>query len=144
MLRINRLHLLVVISALLIIAATHKQQLTITIISPTDQAAIAHQPIIEGKVSDPSAEVWVIVHPLETTDYWVQPPITPDDKGNWRGKIYVGRSPTLDVGKRFELMAVAYSKRQLREGEILKGWPEAQGKSPTKTVTRKLIMVINK
>ncbi len=42
-----------------------------------------------------------------------------------------------DVGKLFEIMAVADPKKKLNVGDVLKDWPEAKAKSRVIDVTRK-------
>ena len=92
---------------------------------------------MEGTVTDSNVRVWVIVHPMEVSDYWVQPSITVKENGSWKVKIYIGRPGSVDVGKQFEIMAVANPKDNLKEGDVLSGWPEAQAKSQVIEVTRK-------
>ncbi len=78
----------------------------------------------------------MVVHPMEVSEYWVQPPVTVKKDGTWRVMIYIGRPGTIDVGKQFEIMAVANPKVKLNEGDKLRGWPEAQWKSEVIFVTR--------
>src|SRR5437667_1385455 len=56
----------------------------VSIIEPKDRATVPERPYVEGKVSDPNAQVWVVVHPTEVSDYWVQPPLTVRKDGSWR------------------------------------------------------------
>jgi len=105
------------------------QEETLTVKSPPDGAFVPERPIVEGLVTDSTAKVWVIVHPMETSDYWVQPAVTVRKGGVWRNQIYIGRPGNVDVGKHFEIMAVANPTQQLREGKVLGGWPEGQWSS---------------
>jgi hypothetical protein len=77
------------------------------------------------------------VHPMAVADYWVQQQITVRGDGTWRVIIHIGRPGTIDVGKYFEIMAVANPKIKLKEGNILKEWPAAQAKSQVIEVIRK-------
>jgi len=113
------------------------QELNISINSPLDKAKVTGRPAIEGTVSDPRAIVAVIVHPMEVGDYWVQQNVTVKKSGAWKVLINIGRPGTIDVGKHFEIMAVAKPKTLLREGAVLSGWPEAQATSEVVEVTRK-------
>jgi hypothetical protein len=122
---------------ILIASTACAQQLKIDITAPLDKADVPERPIIEGTVSDSSAKVWVIVHPMEVGDYWVQPRITVEKNGTWRVMAYTGRPGNLDIGKYFEIMAVANPKAALKEGAILAGWPEAQEVSKSIVVKRK-------
>jgi hypothetical protein len=50
---------------------------------------------------------------------------------------YVGRPGNVDVGKQFEIMAIANPKRPLKEGELLSFWPDAESRSEPVKVTRR-------
>ena len=113
------------------------QQLKLRITAPEDKAAVSERPIAEGTVANPSAKVWVIVHPMEVADYWVQQAVTVNTDGTWEVQIDIGRPGTVDVGKRFEIVAVANPKARFRKGDVLGGWPLAQWKSQVVRVTRK-------
>jgi hypothetical protein len=87
---------------------------TLCLIVPQNRAEVPERPFIEGYVADSRAQIWVVVHPLEVSDYWVQPPVTVHQDGTWAVQIYVGRPGWVDVGKRFEIMACAkpYSRME--------------------------------
>lgn len=104
---------------------------------PLDGAKVFQRPYIEGAVSNPRAKVWVVVHPMEVSAYWVQPTITVRKDGTWKVMAYLGRSGVIDVGKQFEIMTVADAKEALMEGMVLSGWPAAQWRSQVIVVTRK-------
>ena len=114
--------------------ATSAEPLLIT--APLDRASVPERPFVEGTVNSSNAEVWVIVHPMEVSGYWVQSPVTVQKDGAWRVMIYIGRSGTIDVGKQFEIIAVANPKLKLNEGDQLTGLPEAQWKSDVILITR--------
>jgi len=117
-----------------------RKPLDVRITSPADDATVSEQPVVEGKVSDPRAEVWVVVHVLETgenSDYWVQPQAAVKPDGTWTARIYVGEPGGEDVGKAFVLMAVANPKEPLESGNVLEGWPGAAAQSNVVEVVRK-------
>ena len=118
-------------------AATSEKDQPIHITVPGDNEQVVELPIMEGTVSDSTAKVWVIVHPMEVSDYWVQPPVTMREGGKWKVQIHIGRPGAVDVGKHFEIVAVANPKNSLKEGDKLKAWPEAKWKSQVIEVTRK-------
>lgn len=118
-------------------SVVYGQQLKLRIAAPPDKAKVPERPFVEGTVTDPNAKVWVVVHPMEVSDYWVQPSVTVKGNGTWKVMIYIGRPGTIDVGKQFEIMAVANPKARLKEGDVLREWPEAQRKSQVIEVTRK-------
>jgi hypothetical protein len=110
-------------------------QIQITL--PQDGSQVLPRTYIEGSVSDPNAKVWVVIHPMEVSSYWVQPAITVGKGGTWKVMAYLGRSGNIDVGKQFEIMAVANPKFSLKEGDVLSRWPEVQWSSKVIEVTRK-------
>lgn len=101
----------------------------ITITSHKDQQSVALEPIIRGKVYSNKAQVWVIVHPMETEGYWVQQKATVRSDAKWYTQIFIGREGTEDSGKHFEIMAVANPKKPLARGDVLDAWPEAMARS---------------
>lgn len=113
------------------------QEAKIRITAPSDKAEVPERPLVEGTIAVPLAKVWVVARPVETSDYWVQPRLSVSTDRTWKVMIYIGRPGNADVGKKFEIMAVANPKEKLQEGDILSGWPEAQWKSEVITVTRK-------
>ena len=92
---------------------------------------------VTGTVSKPSAEVWVVVRPLETRDFWVQPKPTIQANGEWETFIYLGSDGTSHVGKLFELRAIANPVDTLKEALIFPSWPRAEGKSDVIRVARR-------
>lgn len=110
--------------------------LKVEISSPKNETEVIERPIVKGIVSDPGADVWVIVHPMEVSDYWVQPRVTVRKSGEWKVMIHIGR-PGKDVGKHFEIMAVANPKEKLKEGLVLNYWPKADARSEIVEVIRK-------
>lgn len=104
--------------------------------APPDGVTVPHRPFIEGRVADPGARVWVVIHPMEVSDYWVQPPVSVREDGSWRVQVYVGQPGMIDVGKSFELMAFGNPRRRLREAVILGWWPEAEWQSQMIEIVR--------
>ncbi len=111
-------------------------QFKIEIKTPPNNSKVLERPIVEGVVVDSLSDVWVVVHPLETSDYWVQPNVSIKKDGTWKVQIYIGRPGAQDINKHFEIMAIANPASKLKEGDILIGWPEAQWKSPLIEVIR--------
>lgn len=112
-------------------------ELSVQITAPGDNASVDWRPTVEGKVSSPSATVWVIVHPVNSGGYWVQPSVGVGGDGKWRVQIYCGRAPDADVDVHFDIMAVAQPKANLKEGDVLSAWPTAEAKSQIIDVIRK-------
>ena len=116
---------------------TPKSTKPLRITTPVENDALGELPFVEGTVSDPNAKVWVIVHPMEVSDYWVQPPVTVKDGGKWKVQIHIGRPGAADIGKHFEIMAIANPTADLKSGDKLKAWPSAKWKSQVVEVVRK-------
>jgi len=116
------------------ISARSASPLRIT--APKDGNGVQERTFVAGRVKDPHAHVWVVVHPMEVSDYWVQQSVTVGGDGAWEVQIYLGRPGPDDVGKRFEIHALANPKATLRQGDRLGGWPDAQWQSEAVRVTR--------
>lgn len=113
-----------------------QDKLAVDIEEPDDSASTGHRPVVEGRVTEPKASVWVVVHPIDVSGYWVQPNVTVRNNGAWKVKIYIGRSGDQDVGKSFEIMAFANPGQDLREGLVLNNWPESEATSDVVEITR--------
>jgi len=107
------------------------------ILEPENGTEVRERPTVGGTGGDPDAEVWVVVHPMEVADYWVQSPASVKADGTWKTIIYIGRPGTVDVGKHFEIRAVANPKKSIETGDVLPCWPEAEMSSEVVEVTRK-------
>ncbi len=108
----------------------------IQILEPLDKALVGPRQLVT--IADgPERQVRIVVHPLDTGAYWVQPIPTLREDGRWSVLAYFGRSGDLDTGKVFEVMAIADPDQPLEEGTVLEGWPKAGQRSSTVTVTRR-------
>lgn len=109
--------------------------LKITITDPADGSKVIQREYVKGTVSDPHADVWVVIHPVETSDFWIQPPVTVKNNGTWKVKAYFGRAG-MDVGKEFEIRAFANPVSALQEGKS-SNWPSSEARSDVVDVIRK-------
>lgn len=109
----------------------------IQILEPVDGARVTPRYLVTGVAELPVREVRIVIHPLDTGAYWVQPLPTPGKDGRWSVLAYFGRSGDIDTGKVFEVMAVGDPDQVLEEGTVLAGWPKALQRSPAIRVTRK-------
>jgi len=103
---------------------------------PLNRASVPRNTFIAGEVSDSSFSVWVIVHPM-ASNYWAFEAQVEQD-GKWRTDVTIGREPpegNADVGKEYQIMAIANPKIHLKEGEY-HSWIDAEYKSDTITVIR--------
>lgn len=108
----------------------------IQIISPKEGAYVPWRPFVEGTTSIPDATVWLIIHPIHASGYWVQPRINIKEGGDWSAQPYVGRPGNADVEKRYEIMAIGNPTSNIREEDVLESWPEAEYISQIVEVTR--------
>lgn len=106
------------------------------ITNPVNGAVVEERSSIEGTISDPSEEVWVVVHPRGTSSYWVQPLVSVSSDGDWQTTAYFGR-PGIDSGKDFEIVAITDPQNQIREGDNYGAWPKARWASKPIIVTRR-------
>lgn len=96
------------------------------ITDPEDSASVPYRPYVLGTVSDTSVNaVFLIVHPMPTKEYWIQPPCMLRADGAWLGQPYIGLENT-PAGVGFELRAIADPTEDVRPGSSLKNWPEAR------------------
>lgn len=109
----------------------------IHITSPADGIESGERVMVDGLVANPNAEVWVVVHPNDVSNYWVQPKVSVNTDGKWRAQVYLGKPGNADVGKRFEIRAIASPKVHLSEGDVSTGWPDAEAHSEIVTAIRK-------
>ncbi|MEW6571972.1 MAG: hypothetical protein AB1390_12540 [Nitrospirota bacterium] len=117
--------------------APEKKPTTDLEISEPVSGGVKWRPLVEGRVTDPKAEVWVIVHPVGLSSYWIQPSVTVRRDGTWRVPVYIGRAGDIDIGKEFEIMAIAEPKERLTEGQVFSEWPKAKWRSDIITVVRR-------
>lgn len=109
----------------------------ITITSPGDGKKVDQRYLIEGTASDMVRDVWVVVHPIDTSSYWIQPRVSIRSDGAWSAMAYFGRSGELDKGKKFEVVAIADPQESLREGDFKDDWPIAKWASKPVVLIRR-------
>jgi hypothetical protein len=107
----------------------------VTISSPLDGESVGQRHDIIGQVSDPNANVIVVIRPGSVSEFWTQPPVTVRNNGQWRVKSYFGRRG-MDHGEEYEVRAFANPQSQTREGKY-STWPSAEARSNVVAVTRR-------
>ena len=110
------------------------QNLSIELSTPNDGATVKQRQYVKGSVSDPGAVVIVVVHPTETSDFWIQPPVTVKNSGAWKVKAHFGQVGK-DQGAEFEVRAFANPAGSINEGRM-GNWPIAEVQSDVIDVTR--------
>jgi hypothetical protein len=109
--------------------------LRISIQSPADNAQVDYRDDVTGTVSNSAAIVWVVIRPRETSDFWVQTPVTVRQNGAWRVRVYFGEAGK-HVGKQYEVRAFANPTVRLSEGKR-SDWPKAEAQSDLVEVIRR-------
>ncbi|MCG8440609.1 MAG: hypothetical protein MI723_02265 [Caulobacterales bacterium] len=104
-------------------------RITLEVTHPVAGQFVDQVVTVEGAVSEPSAEVWVIVRPAGSGLHFVQPPATVQSDGSWSSTAYFGREGDDDVGVRYDLRAVANPFQVLSVASPLDGYPESVGRS---------------
>ncbi|MCE5315460.1 MAG: hypothetical protein ABFD49_10765 [Armatimonadota bacterium] len=118
-------------------SATNSKTLRISITSPGNNDSVPERTNVCCAVKGSGVNVVaVVIRPMETNDYWVQPEAQLDEQNSWSTLAYFGRPGDIDIGKKFEVRAFANPKSDLKEGDVLSGWPKAQAVSPTVQVER--------
>ncbi|MFA7256751.1 MAG: hypothetical protein WC047_04180 [Kiritimatiellales bacterium] len=108
--------------------------LSILISSPKDEAKVDFRQEITGMVSDQNADVWVVIHPVETFDFWIQAPVTVKEDGSWKVVVYFGESGQ-HIGKKYEVRAFANPAVVISQGKSTQ-WPKAAARSNVLEVIR--------
>ena len=109
----------------------------IMIVFPAQGAKVDHRLIVRGIVANPHTKVWVVVRPMRTSDYWIQPPVDVDKDGSWSTQVYIGQASIVNSGELFKVMAIGDPVNPLQEGERLRDWPPARWQSKIVEVVKR-------
>jgi hypothetical protein len=130
--------LIVIVALCLVLSAAHvatSQNLQVQIEEPTENSKVGLHEIVSGRVSDPDARPYVLVHPMLTDLWWVQRrPSPPNRDGSWRTLCYFG-TQTQGVGEFFEIVAIV-TDANLKEGQTLEDLPSGAIRSDIVMVER--------
>lgn len=107
----------------------------LTIYHPYHGQFIPRLSFAEGRVSNADT-VWIVIRPVEGSNYWVQPPIKVEND-KWKGLIYIGSVDKGDIGVRSQVRAFVNPTHVVKEGDVLTTWPEAELSSEAIVVVRK-------
>ena len=102
-------------------------QKTLLITFPCPDSEVTALQLVMGTISDSDAkEVWVVIHPMEAAEYWVQQKATVEN-GRWEVMCHFGE-PGQHVGKPYEFLAVVADPQEpLVSGRLnIPGWPKAK------------------
>jgi hypothetical protein len=116
----------------------------VAITQPTLNSDVTMEYTVQGTVSDPSAKVYVLVHPLKTRETWVQQlPLVGRD-GSWQTTVFFGTS-VLGIDEPYEVIALATKENSvvnfatgnnLKADQVLQQLPDHTNKSKVITVRR--------
>lgn len=95
---------------------------SLTIDSPSEGQNVTWRTEVKGAVVG-ARNVWVIVHAMERSDYWVQPKATINKNGQWKANIYVGNETDTANIRDFEIKAISDPAEKIAEGDVLDIWP---------------------
>jgi hypothetical protein len=112
----------------------------INIISPSDRTSVCWRTMVRGKISKSNLQVFILIHPMATDKFWVQPIPNMRSDGRWEAYCFFGEQ-NQGIGEPFEIIAVASGNRNLfRRGDTLPSPmpdnPQIVVKSKPVTVTR--------
>ena len=94
-------------------------QQPINIISPVGESRVCWRTMVRGTISNPNLQVFVLIHPMATDKFWIQPIPTVSSNGKWEAYCYFGE-PNIGIGEPFEIIAIASKNKKLfKEGSTL-------------------------
>jgi len=107
-----------------------------TIDAPRNSEKVPRQCTVKVSFANRKAAVWVVVHPVGTGTYWVQPRASREASGIWNVNAVFGQAG--DSRKEFEICAWALAAPTVgfQEGKVLRRWPDAKRSSGIVRVIR--------
>jgi hypothetical protein len=123
-----------------------RPSLRVRIDAPKDGAVVEEQTVVQGKVSDADAPVYVLVRPVTTDVWWVQNEPLVQSDGAWQVSAHIG-TDRLGPGESYEVVAVAASgnrlmrllqRNELQPGQQIKSVPRSLASSNVVIVRRPL------
>jgi hypothetical protein len=109
--------------------------LQVKISSPVEGADVQLETMVKGRVSDASAQVYVLVRPSKSSEWWVQQSPAPVNRdGSWQTLCYFGTA-SVGIGEDFHIVAIVTDHR-LSEGQVLPEIPRGAMRSDVITVRR--------
>ncbi len=115
--------------------AALSQSSRFAIVNPTNGSPVRAISAVGGVIHDSSAKVWIVVHTVGTSNYFVEGPASVKSNGEWSCNVSFGRAGT-DSGKTFEIRAFANPSEELHSDRTLNKWPSADYSTSPVTVNR--------
>ncbi|MDH5181608.1 MAG: hypothetical protein OEZ39_15565 [Gammaproteobacteria bacterium] len=100
----------------------------LTITAPATNSTVELHDVIRGRVSNPAvAEVWVVIHPVQSVDCWLQKPALVSADGSWMATVQFGKGEGegSSGGLPYEVRALAGLRQPPIPGKT-NCWPEAE------------------
>ena len=119
---------------LLTAAAEADDRVTVDITGPKNDDSVQEVTDVVGKVSNPKAQVWLVIKPQRSTDCWIQSPAAVGKDGKWSVAAHFGDRNTHNES--FELIAIANPKDDKTHEGKARCWPGAMSKSKAVNVKR--------
>jgi hypothetical protein len=108
------------------------REVTILITGVTPEYSWVHPDqllTVYGHVSPPNMDVFVILNPFPGPMYWVQPRASRTSGGAWEVRCFLPPRDLVKLQTNFRILAFANPTSVLREGAILRDWPDAAARS---------------
>lgn len=103
----------------------NKAKINIMIITAETHSQIgANEPVI-GRVSDAEAQVWLVLHPVQSHDCWLQGPVNVRQDGSWHARVVYKKSELFTGDNNIEVRAVANPERSGSDKKVT-CWPAAE------------------
>ena len=133
----NKMNLLLIIAVAIYLFGCGKG-LEVHITSLNNNSMLPCTTYVEGTITDPNAEVWIVVHPMSTKDFYVGNTIGVREAGSpWKVLLFVGTcGDSIFVGQHFEIRAISNPKANLYKEKTFRNWPESEAKSQVVEVIR--------
>lgn len=94
-------------------------QQPISIISPAEGGHVCWRTMVTGSISNPNLQVFILIHPMATNKFWIEPIPNMRSDGRWEAYCYFGEQ-NQGIKEPFEIIAVTSKNKNLfKEGDIL-------------------------
>lgn len=126
-------------SLMLTASKTQAQQTDVSIVKYHDGDTIKCHSRIDIKTATSlsrTSHIYLLVHPLAVTDWWVQPRFIYDAPGKWHCTAQIGQSPNQNNGQEFELIVLVNPNPDLLPVKQLQNLPTSPSQSTSITLVK--------
>ncbi|MBN1569128.1 MAG: toll/interleukin-1 receptor domain-containing protein [Acidobacteria bacterium] len=110
---------------------------TLSISEPINGSVVGPECIVRGKAPRGVRDIWIVVNPVGSDEFWVQPKVEIVRGNTWEGRAYIGDSRSEGLKKAYRLRALCNAEEILLEGDVRGSWPAASKYSQIVQVTRR-------